>query len=300
MADAFQLQSTVSVTKTERHTLKILTPNKNDFPSIINFVSPYESSCVQLCSYIRKNSSNIRVLSKIDEILPDSILGILYFDRTIFHCIPEKNLPLIDQQLLLSALCNSIKRIKCVTGNSSSTDFLISLIKQKFSNPYQVNHYNLMTASSISNPPEPLYNDDQVIHCTENDLEALLPLQKQYLQEEVAPPGREISDLESQIGLRQILKNQLCVALSSDGEIVAKANTNAIGINWIQLGGVYTHPLFRRNGYAWHLISAICRRTTYAGKSTALFVKDINVPAIELYKKLGFSKTGTYTIAYFE
>lgn len=279
--------------------MKILTPAKEDFPSIIKFISPYESSCVQLCSYIRKNSPNIKVISKTDSFSFDSILGILYLDKTLFHCIPEENLSQIDGSEILSALSNANIRIKCLSGESTASNFLIDLLKTKIGNPYQVNHYNLMTASFIENPPEQLYNDDQIIHCTENNLEALLSLQQKYLQEEVAPYGREISLAETQLGLKQILKNQLCVALSSDGELVAKANTNAIGINWIQLGGIYTHPLYRRNGYAWHLISAICRRTNAAGKSTALFVKDINVPAIELYKKLGFTKTGTFTIAYF-
>lgn len=280
--------------------MKILTPAKEDFPSIINFISPYESSCVQLCSYIRKNSPNVRVLSKSDNISAESTLGIIYLDRTIFHCIPEKNLSFLDGNLILQTISNCVKRVKCVAGESAATNYFINILKTKISNPYQVNHYNLMEANSILSPAEPLSNDDQVIHCTENDLEALLPLQQKYLQDEVAPYGRQISLAETQLDLRQILKNQLCVALSSDGELVAKANTNAIGINWIQLGGIYTHPLYRRNGYAWHLISAICRRTCSAGKSTALFVKNINVPAIELYKKLGFKKTGTFTISYFE
>lgn len=295
MVDAFQLQSTASVTN-KRFILRILKAEKQDFPSIIKFVSPYEPTCVQLCSYLRKNSEHIYILQSEN----GDTLGILYNDSTVFHCIPQQNLPQLDKSQLLNFLYSSQKRIKCISGESTGTGFIVNLLQTKVSAPYQTNHYNLMTATAITNPPDTLCNDDQIIHCTENNLDSLLPLQKMYVQQEVAPAGREVSDAEVSLSLRQLLKTQLCVALSTDDELVAKANTNAIGFNWIQLGGIFTHPLYRRNGYAWQLISAICRRTTAAGKSTALFVKDINIPAIELYKKLGFKKTATFTIAYFE
>jgi predicted GNAT family acetyltransferase len=101
------------------------------------------------------------------------------------------------------------------------------------------------------------------------------------------------------ISLRQILKNQLCFALTSDGDIVAKANTNAIGINCIQIGGVYTHPLYRRNGYAGALVQALCNRALRSGKQPVLFVKEKNMPAFALYQKIGFAECGRYAIAYY-
>ena len=130
-------------------------------------------------------------------------------------------------------------------------------------------------------------------------MEILHPLQKDYMKEEVAVPGRALTDAEVDISLRQILKNQLCFALTLDGDIVAKANTNAIGINCIQIGGVYTHPLYRRNGYAGALVQALCNRALRSGKKPVLFVKEKNMPAFNLYRKLGFEECGRYTIAYY-
>jgi predicted GNAT family acetyltransferase len=130
-------------------------------------------------------------------------------------------------------------------------------------------------------------------------METLHPLQKDYMKEEVAVPGRPITDAEVAIALRQILKNQLCFALTVDGDIVAKANTNAIGINKVQIGGVYTHPLYRRNGYAAALVAALSNRAIRSGKEPVLFVKEKNMPAFSLYQKIGFAECGRYAIAYY-
>lgn len=264
------------------------------------FIEPYEETCVFLSSYLRRGSKHLYLISKKDNPQKTGDLhGVIYIESSVFHCIPHVDkINFLEFQRGLSPLFQEIK-IKCISGEAKGTDYIINLLKDKFGEPYQTNHYNLMTASVVQNPPEDLCNDDQIIRCTENDMEELLPIQKKYMNEEVAPFGKKASDAEVAMGLRQILKNQLCLALYSDDEIVAKANTNAIGVNWIQLGGIYTHPLYRRNGYAWQLISAILRRTSKAGKKAALFVKDINVPAMELYKKLGFTNSGLYTIGYY-
>lgn len=273
--------------------------DKNTFPIVSQFIQPHEEKCIFLSSQVRRESENIYLLKK--NASSSDLLGILYIDSTVFHCIPDINK--INKDEFSKTLSQLIKetdlKIKCISGETLGTELIKESLNNKLGEPYQINHYKLMTAGSVINPPEELSNDDQIIRCTQDDMELLFPIQKKYLSEEVAPFGKRVSDAEVSIGLRQILKNQLVLALESDGEIVAKANTNAIGINWVQLGGIYTHPLYRRNGYAWQLVSAICRRSYKAGKKSALFVKDINVPAMELYKKLGFTDSGLYEICYY-
>ena len=160
-----------------------------------------------------------------------------------------------------------------------------------------------MSASEagVSKPPAEtvLSGGEEIVRCTEHDMEIVHPLQKDYMKEEVAVPGRTITDAEVDISLRQILKNQLCFALTVDGDIVAKANTNAIGINCVQIGGVYTHPLYRRNGYAGALVTALTNRALRSEKKPVLFVKEKNMPAFSLYRKIGFAECGHYAIAYY-
>lgn len=329
--DVSQLQFTHS----EISILQIIPVDNNTFPLAEKFIKPYEERCIFLASYIRRKDPNIYFLTKnntqstvaerqrtvakrsatvlqrsaavnqrsaaVNSVSFNDIIGVLYIDKTIFHCIPDPSQ--IDKASLTNRLCSLLAskghQIKCISGEAQTTRLIVQCLVDTTGEPYQTNHYNLMTVENVVSPLEELCNGDEILRCSENDLEELFPIQKMYMNEEVATYGRKVSDAEVTIGLRQILKNQLCLALQSDGEIVAKANTNAIGINWIQLGGIYTHPLYRRNGYAWQLISAICRRTSKAGKKTALFVKDINVPAMELYKKLGFTNSGQYEICYY-
>ena len=239
-----------------------------------------------------------------------TVLGILNLDSTIYHCIPDP--ALLDADFLKNELPYLMKKpVRCISGEKKTTDFLIRI----FSNPAQVYDYKMMRFLVPSTPlrdhedtpvaersrsiePE-LSGGEEIIRCTEHDMEILHPLQKDYMKEEVAVPGRPLTDAEVDISLRQILKNQLCFALTFDGDIVAKANTNAIGINCVQIGGVYTHPLYRRNGYAAALVTALCNRALRSGKHPVLFVKEKNTPAFNLYQKLGFEECGRYSIAYY-
>ena len=283
-----------------------------DFSLAEQFVIPHEETCASLASLVRRKSDKLVFISSSDEpvvsIRPSdystTVLGILNLDSTIYHCIPDP--ALLDADFLKNELPYLMKKpVRCISGEKNATDFLIRI----FSNPAQVYDYKMMRWLSdksqvVSIRPSDysttsLSGGEEIIRCTEHDMEALHQLQKDYMKEEVYVPGRPITDAEVDISLRQILKNQLCFALTVDGDIVTKANTNAIGINCVQIGGVYTHPLYRRNGYAGALVQALCNRALRSGKQPVLFVKEKNTPAFNLYQKLGFKECGRYTIAYY-
>jgi ribosomal protein S18 acetylase RimI-like enzyme len=271
-----------------------------DYSLAEQFVIPHEETCASLASLVRRKTDKLVFLKdpSTSSGTTDSILGILNLDSTIYHCIPDTNL--IDKIALLENLPYLLKKpVRCISGEAESTKYLINF----FPNPAQLYDYKMMKfpvpSAATENEAISLSGGEEIIRCTEHDMELLHPLQKDYMKEEVAVPGRTLSDAEVDISLRQILKNQLCFALTVDGEIVAKANTNAIGINCVQIGGVYTHPLYRRNGYAGALVQALSNRAIRSGKHPVLFVKEKNTPAFNLYQKLGFEECGRYTIAYY-
>lgn len=276
--------------------MQIIPADKNSFPKIEEFLFPHEYSCVNLCAKVRKQEENIFVFTAKSEIMStDDILGVICLDGSLLHCIPDPT-----EELLISFYSFiKDKKLKAISGEIKVTEMLIKAI-DSLQKPFQVNHYQLMTLDSIvPAPPEPLSCDDQIIRCTEDSIDVLLELQKQYLIKEVAPIGKQVTDLECRISLRQVLKNQLMFALYADGELVAKANSNAIGWNYVQVGGVFTHPLYRRNYYAWHLLKVLCDRIQRTQKKVCLFVKEKNIPAIRLYERMGFKQQGNYSIAYF-
>ena len=274
----------------------------SDFPQLQEFLIPWENTCVTLCSNVRKKKENIFVIyTAVPEALEGpQLAGILYLDKTLLYCIPHA----ADLPDLLPALTVFLKdkTVSCLNGETAAGNIILKALQCMNRTPYQTNYYNLMTLNTQPlPPPEKLSCDDEIKRCTspENDTELLLPLQKMYMAKEVAPSGKQITDLEAAAQLKSILKDQLCFALWTDGEIVAKANTNAIGFNYVQLGGVYTHPLFRKNYYAWNLVYTICTRVLKSGRKISLFVKEKNNPAHELYQRIGFIACGQYMISYF-
>ena len=229
------------------------------------------------------------------------IVGVLFLDKTMFYCIPQADeIPGLEQEL---AFFLKNKKVCCLNGEPAAGEYILSALRINGQTPYQTNYYNLMTlTSSPLPPPEKLSCDDEIqrFSSPETDTELLLQLQKMYMAKEVAPAGKQVTDLEATAQLKTILKDQLCFALLTDGEIVSKANTNAIGFDYVQLGGVYTHPLYRKNYYAWHLVYTICSRVLKSGRKISLFVKEKNNPAHELYQRIGFVQGGKYEIAYFK
>ena len=306
-----------------------------DFLAAQQFIAPYEETCVSLASLVRRKSDKLVFLVSSDETVVEwprsgciettGLLGIINLDSTLYHCIPDPSQ--LEADFLKAQLPYFLKKtVRCISGEKIATDFLIRIVdsincgfdpstglrdrtsSRLLNHPAQIYDYKMLRWLSASNvvsirPSDysttSLSGGEEIIRCTEHDMETLHQLQKDYMKEEVYVPGRPITDAEVDISLRQILKNQLCFALTVDGDIVAKANTNAIGINCVQIGGVYTHPLYRRNGYAGALVQALCNRALRSGKQPVLFVKEKNTPAFNLYQKLGFEECGRYTIAYY-
>jgi ribosomal protein S18 acetylase RimI-like enzyme len=276
--------------------MTITAATQDQYEQIQAFLEPWESSCVTLCSHVRKKKDKIFLITPGTE----EIAGLLYIDKTLLYCIPDAD----KIEGLVQVLADFLKdkTVSCLNGEAEAGKIILEALKKNNCKPYQTNHYNIMTLQSQPlPPPEELSCDDEIKRCTdpENDTELLLPLQKMYMAKEVAPAGKQVTDLEASAQLKSILKDQLCFALYSDGEIVSKANTNAIGFNYVQLGGVYTHPLYRKNYYAWNLVYTICTRVLKTERKISLFVKEKNNPAHELYQRIGFVQGGKYEISYF-
>ncbi len=288
-----------------------ITPAAQDqYEQIQNFLMPWEPFCVTLCSNVRKKKDGVYVITSDPSTGSGTagtgsgttqIVGVLFLDKTMFYCIPDPDkIPGLEQEL---AFFLKDKKVCCLNGEPAAGEYILSALRQNGQTPYQTNYYNLMTlTSSPLPPPEKLSCDDEIqrFSSPETDTELLLQLQKMYMAKEVAPAGKQVTDLEATAQLKTILKDQLCFALLTDGEIVSKANTNAIGFDYVQLGGVYTHPLYRKNYYAWHLVYTICSRVLKSGRKISLFVKEKNNPAHELYQRIGFVQGGKYEIAYFK
>ena len=320
-AEEFQHQFTVS----EINKMQIISVNERTFPLAQSYLLPIEQKCVFLSQLVRKHSPDIYIiLDKNPDNLNNSdkssqlinlqnILGVFYLNKSLFHCFQDTSKVNVADftPLFYEILTQNQASIKNISGEKDGTDFFLEVIRNLSENPdstftkkfnvKQINDYKLMVLPHQQfQQSQKLYNDDFIMRCTENDMENLFEIERNYLQDEVAVRGQKVSDAEVSMRLRQILKNQLYFALISDDRIVSKAYTNAIGKNWIQIGGVYTLFQFRQNGYAALTVSTLCKRILQAHKNISLFVKTKNLPAQQLYQKIGFTFHSDYKIVYFE
>lgn len=320
-AEEFQHQFTVS----EINKMQIISVNERTFSLAQSYLLPIEQKCVFLSQLIRKHSPDIYVIldnnpdnlnnsDKSSQLINlQNVLGVFYLNKSLFHCFKDTSKVNIADftPLFYEILTQNQASIKNISGEKDGTDFFLEVIRNLSENPdstftkkfnvKQINDYKLMVLPHQQfQDSQKLYNDDFIMRCTENDMENLFEIERNYLQDEVAVRGQKVSDAEVSMRLRQILKNQLYFALISDDRIVSKAYTNAIGKNWIQIGGVYTLFQFRQNGYAALTVSTLCKRILQAHKNISLFVKTKNLPAQQLYKKIGFTFHSDYKIVYFE
>lgn len=305
--------------------MQIISVNERTFSLAQSYLLPIEQKCVFLSQLVRKHSPDIYIIldknpdnsnnsDKSSQLINlQNILGVFYLNKSLFHCFKDTSKVNIADftPLFYQILTQNQASIKNISGEKDGTDFFLEVIRNLSENPdstftkkfnvKQINDYKLMVLPHQQfQDSQKLYNDDFIMRCTENDIENLFEIERNYLQDEVAVRGQKVSDAEVSMRLRQILKNQLYFVLISDDRIVSKAYTNAIGKNWIQIGGVYTLFQFRQNGYAALTVSTLCKRILQAHKNISLFVKTKNLPAQRLYQKIGFTFHSDYKIVYFE
>ncbi len=127
---------------------------------------------------------------------------------------------------------------------------------------------------------------------TVRDLDQLVPACAAMHKEEVGidPLLRDAVGYRERI--RELIEKQRAVVRIANGRIVSKCEFSAVSDDAVQLMGVWTSPLARRQGYSRALLREVCGHLFRKGKAVTLFVNDFNVPAIALYENLGFQKVG--------
>lgn len=131
------------------------------------------------------------------------------------------------------------------------------------------------------------------------DLKSLLPLQAAYEKEEVIVDGREVNTSVVYHNMRTALEHHLTYVAERDGVPVAKASTNARGLTFDQIGGVYTVPQERSRGIATELMRYLITDIREQGKGSTLFVKKHNAAACAMYERLGFEYRNDFAISYY-
>ena len=290
------------------------------------FLAKYERTCVSLIEHVRRDESDIFSIEGDAR----ETLGVISVKSRMLLCVPNARSLQNDK-----AFCSSLKvflsdkKISCVNGEAEASHLIMKIFAELGRTPLHINEYALMTLSeaalkkigakdkrhtALSKGQQTLFarhtardagekaycEQFKIVRCGIKDADALMPLQLAYEAEEVLPPCRTQNPAVTRKNLERILKTEYVLALqNSRGETAAKANTNAVGIRWAQIGGVYTAPDFRRKGCASLLVETLAEKIVASNRLPVLYARNGNEGAQKAYSAIGFTKTGGFTIAYY-
>jgi len=97
----------------------------------------------------------------------------------------------------------------------------------------------------------------------------------------------------------ELIQQRHTVICEADGQAVSKADLEARIAQVASLGGVFTLPACRGSGYAASACSSLCADVLASGAGVTLNTDARNLPALALYRSLGFHKHCDYKVAVF-
>ncbi len=128
---------------------------------------------------------------------------------------------------------------------------------------------------------------------TPRDLDALVAVDRRMAAEELgteAPDAHAFAQREATRG--RIAERRVWLIRGRAGGILFKADVGALTATWAHLAGVWTAPEARRHGLARSGVGELCHLLQRSGRDVGLSVYADNLPALGLYRALGFAPCG--------
>lgn len=147
-------------------------------------------------------------------------------------------------------------------------------------------------------PPALLEGQVRVRHALEEDRPVLIPWRHDYQVEALDdPPGVALRE-EARQGVERGLVGRDLYVLERGGSLVATSSFNAQIDEVVQIGGVWTPPEERSQGYGRAVVAGSLLEARDRGVEEAvLFTPVSNQAARRAYESLGFREVGDYRIA---
>ncbi len=233
---------------------------------------------------------------------PIQISGLLYyssahmlypvFSRDMIHKLRDTS------DRYFSEFRNYITSFEGVIGRSSDVQIMEEYLphaRVKIAYDFMIQTNNTAYSTSV---PLDTNMELEVRKATNDDLQELIAIEAAYQKEEVLTPIHEFNLAVCRANQQfALLHVPVYVALYKD-KIIARAQINGSGSTYEQIGGVFVYPEFRRLHAGSAVMAALMNDIHKRGKIPCLYVKKTNIPAIQLYKKLGFSTVDDFSIIY--
>jgi predicted GNAT family acetyltransferase len=269
---------------------------QNHYAEIEKFLREHETFCMALSAKFKKGLQKQDKIWKLCD-KKNIIKALLLYSNSIvfpvFNTIDEVPLP------PLFRFPFQHYHVYAIQGCAQDVLQIEKMLAQRGQIPSDTKDFFLMTLDSLPSFPEK--NNSRLIIRKPNakDYQDLYELHKQYEIEEVIPANGEFNSMGCKLIVQSMMLNDHVLVGELDGRLIAKANINADSFTRYQIGGVFVEKTFRSNGYASQVVSLFCEQIISDGKGVSLFVNKINIPAQNVYKKLGFKIISDYRITYY-
>ncbi|ARQ68194.1 GNAT family N-acetyltransferase [Streptomyces marincola] len=144
--------------------------------------------------------------------------------------------------------------------------------------------------------PAGIAPDPLVRRVRKDEMDLVFPAAVAMFTEEVgiSPLSAEDGGLAYQSRVAETVGTGRCFARIEDGRVVFKAEIGAVTPEVCQLQGVWTAPDRRGRGLATAgLATVIAHALAETSPVVSLYVNDFNAPALAVYRRLGFTRSGT-------
>ena len=284
---------------------------KQFYPDIRNFILKREWTCCSFSSIFKEYNSlklkpkeNIIIFvnqngkeGSIQETVMFTQHGIIYPVFNDYDYSPS-SYSFKSLKLMIPYYTDYLKNLHSIIGIDRHVLRMEQLLGR---NPIAHVEYYLMAASLHDYiPPDHKINKLKIRIAKSKDVVSLFPLQKAYEYEEVYINPKRFDPELCMTNLKQTIKKELIFIAEIDKIPVAKAGTNAQGYKYNQIGGVFTNKKLRKKGIGSQVVAFLCEHIFNENKAICLFVKKTNIPALKLYKKLGFQIKDNFRISYFK
>lgn len=277
-------------------------PSDELFAKAREFLKSHEKICVSLfCRILRHEVNFFLILDGA------KIVGIFSYSDggQILHCFPDlkENHEKIGETLKAFFSDFDFSKLFSIIGESNGTNLLMNAIyAAKGLIPRFKENHDFLELGNFRFDYVPILKKLPELRIEKANMilfEMLKPIQRAYEEEEVLCGNQEFNELTSNYLLKKALSEENVLVALIGNKIVGKAALNAKGEKYVQIGGVYTLPEFRKKGIAMALLERLIFERKSQGKKIVLFVKKINLPAQKLYESLGFEKFGNFKICYY-
>ncbi len=267
---------------------------------LLAFLRPREWSCVGFTSRLlaRETSLEHVLVNRAEAGRSRIVESLLITDQGLIIPVlePKGRSTELQRKLLKELIVSRSRHIHSVMGLRSEVGIVESLLAPRSSERIEyhlMTHEYLTVSAPTPDPPGMVIRRAGIV-----DLTALFPLQRSYEKEEVLLDPGAFNATSCLLHLQRSLRKEITLVAELDGRIVAKAGTNAQGLDYYQIGGVFTEPEFRNRGISRKLLQALLWQIAALQKNACLFVKKHNQAAIHLYRSLNFQMREDFAISY--